>query len=147
MSLMPTEDTNPVASANRPAYDRRYFSLAVIFALLAVVLGAFGAHALHDHLVARGSVATWETAVDYQFWHAIALLLWVLFNAGNKGRRIIPLTFAIGILLFSGSLYILALGGPRWMGPITPLGGLSFMLGWAIWLFSGPSPLQNTHEK
>jgi len=109
--------------------------------------GAFGAHALHDRLVSHGSLRTWETAVDYQFWHALALLAWVLFNPSPQSRPITPIAFSIGNLLFSGSLYFLALGGPSWLGPITPLGGLSFMIGWGYWLISGPSTRLNTNEK
>jgi len=99
------------------------------FALLGVALGAFGAHALKDVLAVRGSTETWKTAVDYQMWHALALIL-----AGMPGGRTrAAWFFGVGILLFSGSLYGLALGGPAWLGPVTPLGGISFMVGWA-WL-------------
>lgn len=140
------ETTNQETTIGSKA-SRVFFRIGAVFALLAVVLGAFGAHALHDRLVASGSLATWETAVDYQFWHALALILWVTLNRKGAGRTIIPITFAVGILLFSGSLYILALGGPRWLGPITPLGGLAFMIGWSVWLFSGPSPLLTTYKK
>ncbi len=96
------------------------------FALAGVILGAFGAHALKETLEARDSLAVWETAVDYQMWHALAILLAALM--GERPRS--ALCFALGILLFSGSLYWLALGGPAWLGPVTPLGGLSLMAGW-----------------
>jgi uncharacterized membrane protein YgdD (TMEM256/DUF423 family) len=104
--------------------------LAAIYALLAVLLGAFGAHALKASLEARESVATWQTAVDYQMWHALAI--WLLASSGLRGRavRLAGIGFCLGILLFSGSLYWLALDGPRWLGPITPLGGLLFIAAW-----------------
>lgn len=93
----------------------------------AVVLGAFGAHALRDVLDARGS-ELWHTAVQYHFWHALALGLAVFL--GGRGARWAALAFALGIVLFSGSLYALALGAPRWCGAITPLGGVAFIVGW-----------------
>jgi len=139
--------TSEHAAPNPPCHQRCFFRIAAIYALLAVILGAFGAHALHDRLVSHGSLRTWETAVDYQFWHALALLAWVLFNPSPQSRPITPIAFSIGNLLFSGSLYFLALGGPSWLGPITPLGGLSFMIGWGYWLISGPSTRLNTNEK
>jgi len=112
---------------------------AACFALLAVALGAFGAHALKGALVERGTLETWKTAVDYQIWHALALLL----IAAIDGNRRSAACFVLGILLFSGSLYFIALGGPSWLGPVTPLGGLSFMLGWVLLLIrpaSGAPP-------
>jgi len=102
-----------------------------LFALSAVALGAFGAHALKDILLERGSRATWETAVHYQMWHALALILISLIHEKTPVRPLTGYCFIIGTLLFSGSLYALALGGPRWLGPITPLGGLCFIAGWS----------------
>ena len=103
-----------------------------LFALSAVILGAFGAHALKDTLILHDSVSTWETAVRYQMWHALALLLLSVMNAQHALPRSIGGCFIAGILLFSGSLYWLALDGPRWLGPITPLGGLCFIIGWTL---------------
>src|SRR5690349_11299584 len=94
----------------------------------AVMLGAFGAHALRDVLDARGS-ELWHTAVSYHFWHALALVLAVLAPAG-RARRVAMVAFPSGIVVFSGSLYALALGAPRWFGAITPLGGVAFIVGW-----------------
>ena len=71
----------------------------------------------------------WQTAVNYHVWHALALALAVGFGRGRSGRFAVT-AFAIGIVLFSGSLYALALGAPRWTGIITPLGGLAFIAGW-----------------
>ncbi|MGB1128382.1 MAG: DUF423 domain-containing protein [Opitutales bacterium] len=97
----------------------------------AVALGAFGAHALKEALVAAGTLEVWKTAVDYQFWHALALLLCALVRNGGPAGSTAGMLFTIGSLVFSGSLYGLALGGPGWLGPITPIGGLSLMGGWA----------------
>ncbi len=94
----------------------------------AVLLGAFGAHALRDALDPRQR-ELWHTAVDYHVWHALALVLAVGLGCG-RGRRVAVSAFAFGIVLFSGSLYALALGAPRWAGIITPFGGIAFVVGW-----------------
>ncbi|MFC4764565.1 DUF423 domain-containing protein [Dyella koreensis] len=94
----------------------------------AVALGAFGAHALRDVLDVRGS-ELWHTAVSYHFWHALALALASVVASGRR-RTVGMAAFALGIVLFSGSLYALALGAPRWFGAITPLGGVAFIVGW-----------------
>jgi uncharacterized membrane protein YgdD (TMEM256/DUF423 family) len=104
--------------------------LGCAFAFFAVVLGAFGAHALKSALAESGGQATWQTAVDYHLWHALALVLCGCFRGRSRALVAASVLFAVGILLFSGSLYWLALDGPRWLGPVTPLGGLSFMGGW-----------------
>ncbi|TVP78285.1 MAG: DUF423 domain-containing protein [Puniceicoccaceae bacterium] len=105
--------------------------IAASYGLLAVVLGAFGAHALDERLLALGTKAVWDTAVAYQMWHALAILLLVALRMKGPGSRLAPYCFCWGVPLFSGSLYWLALDGPRWLGPITPLGGLLFVAGWA----------------
>jgi uncharacterized membrane protein YgdD (TMEM256/DUF423 family) len=94
----------------------------------AVVLGAFGTHALRPELGAE-ALQVWRTAVDYQFWHALALL-GVAFAPASRSRSVAIVAFCAGIALFSGSLYALALGAPRLVGAITPFGGLAFILGW-----------------
>ena len=94
----------------------------------AVLLGAFGAHALRGVLDARGS-ELWHTAVGYHFWHALALALAAVVAQG-RARRVACVAFLLGIVVFCGSLYALALGAPRWVGAITPLGGVAFMVGW-----------------
>lgn len=94
----------------------------------AVLLGAFGAHALRGVLDARG-VELWHTAVNYHGWHASALALAVGLGRGRSGR-VATAAFAVGIVLFSGSLYALALGAPRWVGIVTPFGGIAFVTGW-----------------
>jgi len=101
-----------------------------LFALTAVILGAFGAHALEARLSANGTTATWKTAVDYQMWHALALLILANYSIPGRAAKIALGCFCLGIPLFSGSLYWLALEGPRWLGPITPLGGLLFIIAW-----------------
>ena len=94
----------------------------------AVLLGAFGAHALRDVLDARQH-ELWHTAVDYHVWHALALAL-AAGLGGGRSRGVAIVAFATGIVLFSGSLYALALGAPRWIGIVTPLGGVAFVVGW-----------------
>ena len=94
----------------------------------AVLLGAFGAHALRGVLDARGA-ELWHTAVDYHAWHALALAVAAGLGRGRSGRAAMA-AFAVGIVLFSGSLYALALGASRWVGIVTPFGGLAFVAGW-----------------
>lgn len=94
----------------------------------AVLLGAFGAHALHDVLDARAT-ALWHTAVEYHFWHALALAASLSAPPG-PARRVARWAFGLGVVLFSGSLYALALGAPHGFGSITPVGGLAFVAGW-----------------
>jgi uncharacterized membrane protein YgdD (TMEM256/DUF423 family) len=95
----------------------------------AVVFGAFGAHALRAVLDERG-LDLWRTAVNYHFWHALALALVAFAAPPGRSRQIALPAFATGIVLFSGSLYALALGAPRLIGVITPLGGVAFIVGW-----------------
>lgn len=78
------------------------------------------------------AVSTWETAVRYQLVHALALMLIAVLSERRDGLalRLAGWSYALGVLLFSGSLYVLALDGPRFLGPVTPIGGLAFVLGW-----------------
>lgn len=105
--------------------------IGALYGGLGVVLGAFGAHALKARLE-PAMLATWDTAVLYQLVHGLALLLVALIARTSTlpGLSVAMWSFAIGVLLFSGSLYVLALGGPRWLGPVTPLGGVAFIVGW-----------------
>lgn len=108
--------------------------LASIYGMVSVILGAFGAHALKEKLTAD-QLGSWETGVRYQMYHALALLLVALL--ADKGWNLKPsaICFGIGVVLFSGSIYLLSLGiGPRgFLGPMTPIGGLLLIAGWA-WL-------------
>ncbi len=112
---------------------RRFVLLGAIFAFLGVGFGAFGAHALQATLTANGREATYETAVQYQLIHALALLAaaWVGSQWPGRWSRWAGYLFAAGIVVFSGSLYILAIFDIRFMGAITPLGGVCFLAGWA----------------
>ena len=112
-----------------------FFSFCgAILAGLAVALGAFGAHALKDTL---GSYETiiWEKAVFYESIHALALLILPVFNTilTPRSLNITGNLFIAGTILFSGSLYLLALSGRKYLGMITPLGGIALLLGW-VWL-------------
>jgi uncharacterized membrane protein YgdD (TMEM256/DUF423 family) len=104
--------------------------------LLVVALGAFGAHALKERLQSTGHQGTWATAVLYQAIHGLALFgigVWQALDARARASRAVDIAawcWLAGIVGFSGSLYLLSLGGPRWLGPVTPLGGLGFMAGW-----------------
>lgn len=100
---------------------------------LAIALGASGAHGgVHDQLVAAGELAHWETAVQYHLPHAVVLLLLTLFASTRPQMVWAWRLFLLGILLFSGSLYVLAYTGTKWLGAVTPFGGLSFMIGWVL---------------
>ncbi|MBS61424.1 DUF423 domain-containing protein [Salinisphaera sp.] len=116
------------------------FALAAgsLYGLIGVLLGAFGAHALAAKLSADMQ-AIWHTAVQYQFYHALALLaVGVLARQGMAGASVTTATvcFALGTLIFSGSLYVLAFSGIRWLGAITPIGGVLLIVGWAALLWS-----------
>lgn len=110
------------------------FRIAAAFCLLAVALGAFGAHALKASLQSSGMLDVWNKAVLYHFSHALALVVLALHGAGN---RLAYFLIAGGIVFFSGSLYTMALTNVRWLGAITPIGGLCFLAGWA-WLILSP---------
>lgn len=116
--------------------NKRIILTASLFGLTAVILGAFGAHGLRDK-ISDDDLEVWKTAVDYQFYHTLALLFLATFSrAKNTYIRFSFFTFTIGILLFSGSLYVLStrtitdFGAAAVLGPITPVGGLCFILGW-----------------
>lgn len=110
-----------------------WIAAAAISGLLAVALGAFGAHALKDVLDNYGH-SIWDKAVLYQMFHTLALLIVGLLNKRDPALKFgaAGLFFSAGILLFSGSLYLLALVGQKFLGWITPFGGVAFLLGWAI---------------
>lgn len=107
---------------------------AGILGATGVALGAFGAHALRGELLEHGTKDAWETGVRYHLLHAVALLaLGTWQKQAADADKVVGWTarlWTIGVVLFAGSLYGLALGGPRWLGPVTPLGGLAFIAGW-----------------
>ena len=110
----------------------RFVSIGAMSALIAVAAGAFGAHALRTRLE-PASLAVFETAARYQMYHALALVaVGFALSQWPASRSAVwaGWLFVAGTILFSGSLYLLALSGIRWLGAITPLGGVAFMLGW-----------------
>jgi len=113
--------------------ERIFFGLGSILAGIAVGLGAFGAHSLRGTLSPEDLV-TFETGVRYQMYHALALLgvAWAVTQWETVLLEWTGWLFVLGILVFSGSLYILVLTGQRWLGAVTPLGGLAFILGWIL---------------
>ena len=107
-------------------------SVAAVLGFLGVALGAFGAHGLQDRFAESPQFGEWwQKAVLYHLVHAVA----ILGSARPDGRASASTwSFAAGVLIFSGSLYAMALGAPRWFGAITPLGGLAFLAGWLLLL-------------
>lgn len=105
--------------------------IAAFMGFLAVALGAFGAHGLKEVLTQHGTTAIWEKAVFYHFIHAVMLFLLAQKSPVRSGPWV---SFLAGILIFSGSLYLLAVTNMRWFGAITPIGGVCFLVGW-VWLF------------
>jgi uncharacterized membrane protein YgdD (TMEM256/DUF423 family) len=113
--------------------ERTFVALGAVLALVAVALGAFGAHGLRATLSAA-DMATFETAARYQMYHALGLLAVAGVHARWPGTAaaVAGWLFVAGIVVFSGSLYTLVLTGQRWLGAVTPLGGLCFLVGWAL---------------
>ena len=113
--------------------ERIFFGLGSILAGIAVGLGAFGAHGLRG-ILSPEDLVTFETGVRYQMYHALALLgvAWAVTQWETVLLEWTGWLFVLGILVFSGSLYILVLTGQRWLGTVTPLGGLAFILGWIL---------------
>lgn len=116
-----------------------YIALSATMGALAVVLGAFGAHGL-ESVLTEDMIDTYEIGVRYHFYHAGAAL--VLAIAGQRllalrsGKAAFAM-FNIGIVIFSGSLYLLAVSGIRWLGAITPIGGVAFIAGWVLLAYAG----------
>ncbi len=120
--------------------SRKYLVLASIFGLTGVGLGAFGAHALKFSMTSE-MFSVFETGVRYQMYHTFALFMasWALRTTQNRRFQIAAVLFSSGIVLFSGSLYLLATSNAVWYGYITPFGGLLFlggwlMLAWGFWM-------------
>ena len=111
--------------------ERSFALLGALCAFLAVAAGAFGAHALRDSL-SQESLAIFEIAARYQMYHALALLAaaWVANRWPGSAAQAAGWLFAAGILVFSGSLYLLSITGTQWLGAVTPLGGIVLLAGW-----------------
>jgi uncharacterized membrane protein YgdD (TMEM256/DUF423 family) len=116
-----------------PLSDRLAQRLGALFGLFGVILGALAAHGpLHAFLEKQGHLDYWRTGLFYQWFHALALLA---SGQGRSARRGTIILWLLGVILFSGSLYILALdSNQKWAGPLTPLGGLLLIAGW-FWLW------------
>ncbi|MBI4429209.1 MAG: DUF423 domain-containing protein [Ignavibacteriales bacterium] len=113
--------------------SKTFFLLGSAGGLLAVVLGAFGAHSLKSQ-ISPEMLSAFETGIRYQMYHSLALFV-VGYALGIYARRQFAIAgwlFVAGIVLFSGSLYALALTNMKWIGPVTPIGGLAFLAGWLV---------------
>ena len=113
--------------------DRVFFGLGSVLALLAVAAGAFGAHALRGRLTPE-ALGSFEVAARYHMYHALALLAvaWAATRWPGGAVTAAGWLFLAGTIVFSGSLYLLSLTGQRWLGAMTPFGGVAFMLGWLM---------------
>ena len=114
---------------------KQIIKLAAILGALAVGIGAFGAHGLKAVLTETGRVDTFETGVKYHFYHSLSIFLigiLAIIKPDWKQLRTAAILMAVGILIFSGSLYMLSLTGITWLGAITPLGGVAFIAGWVL---------------
>jgi uncharacterized membrane protein YgdD (TMEM256/DUF423 family) len=121
--------------------DRVFFALGAVSGFISVAAGAFGAHPLRSRLTPE-YLGVFETAARYQMYHALALLAvaWAVSRGTGSIAQWAGWLFVIGTVLFSGSLYGLALTGIRWLGVITPLGGVAFLAGWLCLALSARSP-------
>jgi uncharacterized membrane protein YgdD (TMEM256/DUF423 family) len=121
-------------TTNKSMTNSKALRISALMGFFAVGLGAFGAHGLKDILTQNATATIWEKAVFYHFIHTV--MLFILAN--RSPFRFGPwLSFLMGIIIFSGSLYLLAVTNVKWLGAITPIGGLSFLAGW-LWLIIAP---------
>lgn len=113
---------------------KRVLATGAIFAGLAVILGAFGAHGLEDILIENGRLDTYQTATQYHMYHSLGMILLGAIGQGFVKVKVAPIfwLWAIGLLFFSGSLYTLAISNITVLGAVAPIGGLAFILGWAL---------------
>lgn len=121
----------------------RFLFFAAVFGFIGVAMGAFGAHGLKQVLTEH-ALEVYKTAVSYQMYHALALAMLVALPA-HKLLHWVGWLFTVGILLFSGSLYILAIFNIPWLGMITPFGGLAFLSGWAVLAYSSLKKSGDSH--
>ncbi|WP_158769895.1 DUF423 domain-containing protein [Paraglaciecola sp. L1A13] len=120
-----------------------YLVIGAFSAMLAVILGAFAAHGLKNQL-SDNLLGVFQTGVQYQMYHSLGLILLVLVAQIMPSPQLAwsAAFMTTGILLFSGSLYLLAITGIKWFGPITPIGGLCFIIAWAIFIFTAVKGLK-----
>jgi uncharacterized membrane protein YgdD (TMEM256/DUF423 family) len=114
--------------------DGFWLQVGAVWGFLAVAMGAFGAHGLKDRLTALGQAASFQTAAQYHMYSALSLLavgLLIMVGRSGTAATVAGWAFLVGSLLFSGSLYLLAVTGLKWLGAITPLGGVAMLVGWA----------------
>jgi uncharacterized membrane protein YgdD (TMEM256/DUF423 family) len=113
-----------------------WIGIAAVSGMIAVIAGAFGAHGLRGN-VSADQLSAWTTGAQYHLLHSVVLLALALFAMRTEAPIRVPASlFLAGIVLFSGSIYLLVLTEQRWLGPVTPLGGLCLIAGWAslLWL-------------
>ncbi|MGM0575110.1 MAG: DUF423 domain-containing protein [Myxococcota bacterium] len=118
--------------------ERWFGSVGALLGAIGVAAGAFGAHGLREEVAPR-MLEVWDTAASYQLWHALALVLVaVLLARGEVGTagRVAGWAFLAGIVIFSGTLYLLVLTGSAWLGAITPIGGTALIVGWLALAFA-----------
>jgi uncharacterized membrane protein YgdD (TMEM256/DUF423 family) len=118
--------------------------VGAVLGFLAVSLGAFGAHGLKGRLESLGTGANYQTAVQYHMYHAMAILavgLMVGPFKGSTATNVAGWSFLFGVIVFSGSLYVLSLTGMKWLGAITPFGGLAMLVGWVAFAVAASQSL------
>ena len=130
---------SPAPSADR-TFALRCIVAGALLLFISVILGAFGAHALQNALTLK-QLSSYQTGVLYQQLHSLALILVGVIALVTPGSRWLPraaVLFGVGIFFFSGSIYAMTFGAPRWLGLVAPMGGISFMLAWlALALHAG----------
>lgn len=126
--------------------ERRLVALSGVYGFLAVALGAFGAHGLRTLVAGAADAAArldwWETAARYHLVHALGIggSAWLASRGSGRAARLAGVAFALGVLVFSGTLYAMALGAPRWLGAVTPIGGVGLLVGWACVVWAALRP-------
>jgi uncharacterized membrane protein YgdD (TMEM256/DUF423 family) len=118
-------------------HAKRFLIMGALLAMFSVILGAFSAHLLKNVLT-DARFETFSTAVDYQFWHALGLMIVGItgFKISSKSWRLAGYLLLAGTLIFSGSLYLLVATNIGWLGAITPIGGILMIIGWALFAWS-----------